>query len=68
MDKRQKRFEKIDALSPQLRELVHEWGFTIVDNFMMCGVTKPKHIRHLINTVLNETVRGGGSVQTANSG
>ena len=66
--KRQKRFERIDNLSPEMRELVHEWGFTIVDNFMMCGVHKPKHIRHLVNLVIQETREGGGSVQTANSG
>jgi hypothetical protein len=67
-EKRQKRFAEIDNLSPEMRKVVHEWGWTVVKNFIDCGVTKPKHIRHLVNLVLDETVRGGGSKQTAYSG
>lgn len=67
-NKRKNRFKEIDNLSPEMRKVVHEWGYTIVKNFMNCGVVKPKHIQHLVNMVLDETVRGGGSVQTANKG
>lgn len=44
---------KIDNLSPELRELVHSYGFTVVKSFMDVGVSKPKHIRHLVETVLD---------------
>ena len=49
------RMAEIDALPPAIKELVHEWGWTIVKNFLDCGVKKPKHIRHLIKVVLDET-------------
>ena len=49
-----KRMDRVDAMSPALRACVHEFGLTIVDQFIACGVTNPRHIRHLI-----ETVRGG---------
>lgn len=63
--KRSERMSKIDALPPELRELVHEYGYAVVDQFIRCGVTKPKHIRHLIEHVLNELspVRGAYSSQ-----
>lgn len=47
------RMSKIDSLSPDLRMLVHEEGWTVVDAFLRLGVTKAKHIRHLIQTVRN---------------
>jgi len=68
MDKRQKRFTEIDTLSPQLKEVVHEWGYSLVKDFMNCGTKNPKHIRHLIVRVIQETRTGGGSVQTADRG
>ncbi len=46
-----KRMERVDAMAPAMRDLVHEYGLTLVDSFVQCGVTKPKHIRHLIETV-----------------
>lgn len=52
--KRGARMAKIDALPPDIRALVHEYGYSVVENFMACGVTKPRHIRHLVETVLNE--------------
>lgn len=42
---------QIDAMPAELRALVHEHGYTIVRAFLDCGVTKPKHIQHLIDTV-----------------
>lgn len=52
--KRVSRMRKIDALPPEIRALVHAYGYSVVNNFMACGVTKPKHIRHLVETVLDE--------------
>jgi hypothetical protein len=45
------RMSRIDAMSPALRELVHEHGLTVIDAFLQCGVTEPRRIRHLITTV-----------------
>jgi hypothetical protein len=48
------RMEAIDRLIPEQRALVHEYGWTIVDSFLRCGVRKPERIRYLVETVLNE--------------
>lgn len=63
--KRRRRMESIDRLPPQTRELVHDLGFYIVDQFLQNGVTKPKAIRHLVNVVLDEfsPTRGSFSQQ-----
>jgi len=63
--KRAHRMARVDALSPELRALVHEYGFSVVDNFVRLGVSKPKHIRHLVETVLDEfsPTRGSYSQQ-----
>lgn len=53
-----KRMARIDAMSAQMRELVHEYGLTIVDAFVQCGVKNPRHIRHLIQTVTDQTPYG----------
>ncbi|HVT29358.1 MAG TPA: hypothetical protein VHE81_15185 [Lacipirellulaceae bacterium] len=53
--RRERRMQQIDNLTPELRAVVNEWGWTIVDNFMRCGVKKANRIEHLINVVLNET-------------
>jgi hypothetical protein len=47
------RMKQIDGLTPELRQLVHEEGWTVVNAFMLLGVKKAKHIRHLIQTVRN---------------
>lgn len=63
--KRAARMDSIDAMAPELRALVHEYGLNVVKAFLDLGVAKPKHIRHLINTTLSElspTV-GGSSAQ-----
>lgn len=52
--KRRQRMTRIDDMPPDLRALVHEYGFYIVDNFMQCGVTRPRQIRHLVEAVLDE--------------
>jgi hypothetical protein len=52
--RRVERMAAIDALTPGQRECVHEYGFNVVRAFMDIGIEKPKHIRHLVETVLNE--------------
>lgn len=60
-EKRIARMERVDAMPPELRELVHEYGLHCVDAFMQLGVTQPRHIRHLVETVLNEFSPSRGS-------
>lgn len=63
--KRIARMERIDAMSPELRELVHEYGFNVVNCCASLGVTRPRHIRHLVETILDEfsPTRGSFSKQ-----
>jgi hypothetical protein len=53
------RMARVDAMSPELRGLIHDYGLTIVDAFLQCGVTKPRHIRHLVETVRRGSVEIG---------
>lgn len=50
---------RVDSLPPDIRALVHEHGLTIIDSFLAVGVTKAKHIRHLINVVRQGSVEIG---------
>lgn len=52
--KRLARMSKVDQMPPEIKELVHMYGLTVVNTFIDCGVNKPKHIRHLVETVLDE--------------
>ena len=66
VDRRRKaRMEMIDGMPPEVRALVHEYGLNVVYAFLQCGVTKPKQIRHLAETVLDEfsPTRGCSSSQ-----
>jgi len=49
----------------ELRELVHEYGLTVVLACLDLKVEKPNHIRHLVETVLDEfsPTRGSHSQQ-----
>ncbi len=44
----------VDALPADVRYLVHEYGLNLVKAFLDCGVRKPTHIRHLVETTLDE--------------
>jgi len=44
----------VDGLPPEIRELVHQYGLTTVKAFLDLKIREPRHIRHLIETVLNE--------------
>lgn len=52
--RRVKRMEQFDALAPDMRELVNEYGANVVGAFIQTGVTKVRHIRHLVECVLDE--------------
>lgn len=52
--KRQARMARIDNLTPELRELVHEYGWNTVNAFIDSGVTRARNIRHCVETVLDE--------------
>lgn len=58
-EKRIKRMNRIDAMPADVRGVVHDYGLTVVDAFIQCGVTKAKHMRHLINTVRQGSVEIG---------
>lgn len=55
----ERRMAAVDAMAPPLRSLVHEYGLTIVNAFLQCGVTKPRHIKHLVETVCRGSVEIG---------
>ncbi len=40
----------VDRLPPDLRELVHDYGLHIVNQFVACGVRRPDHIRQLVRS------------------
>jgi hypothetical protein len=63
--KRRKRMDAVDAYSPAIRALIHEYGLTVVKAIYELGVTKPSQIRHIVETVLNEfsPTRGSYSCQ-----
>lgn len=59
--RRMARMDKIDAMSAEMRALVNEYGFRVVDTHIRLGITKPRHIRHLVETVLDEFSPSRGS-------
>lgn len=63
--RRANRFREIDGLPADVRELVHEYGWSVVKAHIDLGVTKAAHIRHLVETTLNEfsPTRGSFSAQ-----
>lgn len=52
--KRVARMENMDKFPKELRELVHVYGYTIVDTLMCLGVRKPRHIKHIVEMILDE--------------
>lgn len=42
---------RIDSMPKEIRELIHEYGLTVVQAFLDLGVTRPTSIRHLIRQV-----------------
>lgn len=62
---REARMARVDQFDPATRTLVYNYGLNIVQNFHQLGVTKPNHIRHLVEAVLDEfsPTRGSFSQQ-----
>lgn len=52
--RRAERMARIDAMPPEMRELVHNYGLTVVDTCVALGVRKPRQIRHLVEAILDE--------------
>lgn len=48
------RFRVIDNLSPEVRAIVHEYGWAAVKCLMDLGVTTPLRLRHAIKTIRGE--------------
>ena len=64
--RRATRMARVDAMSPEIRACVHEYGLTIVDAMLDLGIKKAKHIRHLVDTVRRESyqsVRDGARLR-----
>lgn len=63
--KRRARMETVDRLPPDVRALVHEYGLNVVNACLQSGVVKAKHIRHIVETVLDDfsPTRGSFSAQ-----
>lgn len=52
--KRANRMRMIDDMPADLRACVHDYSLNVVKAFVDVGVTKPKHIRHIVERVLDE--------------
>ena len=63
------RMDTIDRLPSEVRECVHDYGWHVVKTIMDLGVKKPKHIRQIVETVLDEfsPTRGSASAQGTRS-
>lgn len=64
-EKRIARMKKVDQFDPETRTLIHHYGLHIVNSFVQVGVSNPKHIKHLVECVLDEfsPTRGSYSKQ-----
>lgn len=67
--RRQARMARIDAMPSDVRECVHLYGLCVVDTLRDMGITKARHIKHIVETILNEfsPTRGSGSAQGTRS-
>lgn len=63
--RRRARMEIVDAMPPEMRALVHEYGLYVVLTLHRAGVKKVRIIRHVVEAVLNECspTRGAYSSQ-----
>lgn len=64
-EKRSRRMAEIDELPPEFRKLISEYGRSVVEACIVCGVAKASHVRHVVETVLDEfsPTRGSYSIQ-----
>lgn len=63
--KRIARMDSIDAMPVAMRALVNDYGLSVVTTCIQSGVVKPRRIRNLVETILNEfsPTRGSFSCQ-----
>lgn len=64
-EKRARRMAAVDRLPADIRHLVNEYGLNVVNSCLAVGVKKPKQIKHLVETILDEfsPTRGSYSSQ-----
>ena len=48
------RMRRIDEMPAELRNLVNDFGLSVVNACIELGVTKPRQIKHLVGVVLDE--------------
>jgi hypothetical protein len=46
--------DAVDKYPPEIRQLIHSYGLNVVKSLWDIGVKKPKQIRHVVETVLDE--------------
>lgn len=65
MEKRATRMAKRDEQPAEIKALLEDYSWALVEAYLALGVTKARHIRHLVETTLNELspVRGTFSSQ-----
>lgn len=63
--KRKNRMAQVDAYPTPVRELIHDYGLTVVKCIYDLGVKKPAQIKQIVETVLDEfsPTRGSFSSQ-----
>lgn len=52
--RRASRMDYVDSLPAEVRALVHEYGLATVKTLLDLGVRKPRQIRHVVETILDE--------------
>lgn len=64
-ERRRKRMGVVDEYPADVRACVHEYGLNVTKTLYDIGITKARHIRHVVETVLNEfsPTRGTFSAQ-----
>lgn len=60
------RMNRIDALPKGVRELIHEFGYTVVNAFLDQKVTNPASIKHLILQVQRGSLDTGNGKSSQN--
>lgn len=51
MGRRERSFDDIEHMPPELRECVHEYGYAIVKACQQAGVTRPANIHQLVREI-----------------
>ncbi len=64
-ERRRKRMEQVDALHPDLRACVHDYGYHVVNTLLSLGLRNAQQVRHAVEVVLDEfsPTRGSRSAQ-----